>query len=84
MRTVTLAASDADPPGPVAVAVYVTDEAGLTGRDPEFCTPPRSGSILTAVAFFASHCSVADWPRSIVDGAARSVIAGAAGGGGAG
>jgi hypothetical protein len=26
--------SEADPPGPVAVAVYVTEDVGLTERDP--------------------------------------------------
>src|SRR2546422_8874941 len=35
----------------------------------------------TLVAFFASHWSDVDWPRSIAAGVARSVIAGAGDGG---
>jgi len=45
IRTVIQVVSDADPPGPVAVAVYVTDDAGFTERDPWFCTLPISGSM---------------------------------------
>src|SRR5213593_908552 len=81
--TVIRAVSVAVPPGPIAVAWYVTEDCGLTARLPVAITSPRPGSIRTFVAFRASHVNVVFWPRLIVVGAARSVMAGAGGGGGA-
>ena len=75
------AVSVAVPPGPIAVAWYVTEDCGLTARLPVAITSPRPGSIRTFVAFRASHVNVVFWPRLIVVGAARNVIAGAGGGG---
>ena len=82
--TVSRVVSEALPPGPVAVAVYVTDEAGLTVRVPDAVTLPTSGWISTDAAFWASQRSVLDCPLSIVAGSARNVIVGNGGGGGAG
>jgi hypothetical protein len=45
------AVSVADPPGPIAVAVYVTEEVGLTERLPDAATSPTPGVIVTLVAF---------------------------------
>src|SRR5438552_6631933 len=84
--TVTRAVSVASPPGPVALAVYVTDDVGFTMRLPVAITAPTPGSIWTFAAFRASHAKVTGCPRSTVAGFARSVIvgAGAATGGGGG
>ncbi len=75
------AVSVAVPPGPVAVAVYVTDDVGLTCRDPVAVTSPTPGSIRTEPALVAVQSRVTGWPRSIVVGCARSTIPGAGGGG---
>src|SRR5436309_10710785 len=83
MFTVIRAVSVAVPPGPVAVAWYVTDDAGFTERFPVAPTSPNPGSMRTFAAFLASHVNVVFWPRLIVVGFARNVIAGAGGGGGA-
>src|SRR2546430_7774036 len=83
MFTVIRAVSVAVPPGPVAVAWYVTDDAGFTERFPVAPTSPKPGSIRTFPAFLASHVNVVACPRLIVVGFARNVIAGAGGGGGA-
>src|SRR5215469_10602716 len=77
IRTLSLAL----PPGPMAVAMYVTEDVGLTARVPVAETSPRPGSILTLVALRVSQRSVVVWPRSTVPGSARNVIVGAAGAG---
>src|SRR5437867_3621234 len=82
--TVTRAMSLALPPGPVAVAWYVTEDAGFTERLPVNGTSPTAGVIVTFAAFRASHCKVVEPPRSIVAGCARNVIVGAGGGGAGG
>ena len=74
----------AEPPGPLAVAVYVTEDAGLTERLPVVPTSPNPGSIRTAAVLRASHCRVVDAPRSMLVGCAVNVIVGAGGGGGGG
>src|SRR5437762_13009156 len=81
--TVTRAVSVASPPGPVALAVYVTDDVGFTMRLPVAITAPTPGSIWTFAAFRASHAKVTGCPRSTVAGFARSVIVGAGAGTGA-
>ena len=43
------------PPGPVAVAVYVAEEPGLTSFLPEASTLPMPGSMETDVAFVDDH-----------------------------
>jgi hypothetical protein len=73
---VILAESDAEPPGPVAVAMYVTDEFGDTERFPVVETSPMPGSIRTLPAFVVSHCNATAVPRSTVAGVARNVIVG--------
>src|SRR5437773_5163340 len=78
--TVTRAVSVASPPGPVALAVYVTDDVGFTMRLPVAITAPTPGSIWTFAAFRASHAKVTGCPRSTVAGFARRVIVGAGGG----
>ena len=49
--TVKRTLSPAVPPGPVAVATYVTDDDGVTWRLPLAGTIPKPGSIVTLVAF---------------------------------
>ena len=43
------------PPGPLAVAVYVAEEPGLTSFLPEASTLPMPGSMETDVAFVDDH-----------------------------
>ena len=49
--TVTRTLSAAFPPGPIAVATYVTDDDGETWRLPLTGTFPTPGWIVTLVAF---------------------------------
>jgi hypothetical protein len=72
------------PPGPVALAVYVTEFEGVTLRLPEGSTEPIPPSIVTPVALLLLHESSAAWPLSIVEGEAVREIVGAGGGGGGG
>jgi hypothetical protein len=71
-ETVTVAAALTVPPGPVAVAVYVVLEVGLTD-----CTPPLDASVkvdpslpetVTCVAFTAVTVRVEDWPEVMAVG----------------
>jgi hypothetical protein len=80
--TVTLAVAVADPPGPVAVTVYVVVAVGAT-----LCVPPVSGSvyelpsdplIVTFVAFAAVTDKVDDAPAAIDVGLAETLTVGKA------
>jgi len=71
-ETVTVDAAVADPPGPVALAVYVVVADGVT-----VCVPPEAGrvyelpsepAIVTFVAFVAATVSVAVAPAATVVG----------------
>src|SRR6188768_3822661 len=75
--TVTRTLSPALPPGPVAVAIYVTEDEGATMRMPFAGTIPIPGSIVTFVAFCVVIVNVADSPRMSVGRSERSVMVGA-------
>jgi len=71
-ETVTVDAAVADPPGPLALAVYVVVAVGFT-----VCVPPAAGRvyelpseplIVTVLAFVAATVSVADVPAATVVG----------------
>src|SRR4029434_2951542 len=64
------------PAGPVAVAVYSTDLAGVTFARPFNATGPTSGSIRTLWASRASHSSTAGCPDTTTPGLAVSVMPG--------
>jgi len=81
--TVTAALACAVPPAPFAVSLYVTEEAGVTCREPLAETVP-SPSMLTLEALVVCHVSVTDWPLSIDAGMAVRVAVGTAGGSGGG
>ena len=70
----------AEPPGPVAVAVYVVDWLGVTVEVPCAATLPSSGVTLTEVAFVADQRKFTDWPWLIFVREASSVTVGCAGG----
>ena len=55
---VTWALARAEPPGPVAVTVYVVDCEGLTVAEPCAATWPTEGSKVMEVAFVDDHVSV--------------------------
>jgi len=76
--TVRRTVSPVVPPGPVAVATYVTDDVGVTWRLPLTETIPNPGSMVTLVAFWVVTVNVADWPRVSVGRSARRVIVGGA------
>lgn len=83
--TATVTEEVREPPGPVAVSVYVTEFAGETLRLPVACTVPTPLSIDTLLAFATSQRNVDDCPRWIeVGSAVKDEIAGGAGAGGGG
>ncbi len=83
--TVTRASATAVPPGPFALALYVTEADGLIFRLPADSTVPMPLSIVTLVAFEDFQDRFVDWPFSIADGDALSDIVGeGAAGSGAG
>ena len=53
--TVTVTLSVAEPPGPIAVMVYVVVLEGLTSHDPDGSNVPTSGSITQLSAFVEVH-----------------------------
>ncbi|KKW45342.1 MAG: hypothetical protein UY97_C0025G0006 [Parcubacteria group bacterium GW2011_GWB1_57_6] len=80
--TVTLAAHCTEPPGPVAVPVYVVVTAGATDVEPDSTgvTEPTPLSILKSAAFAVVHESVEAEPPTTEVGDAESVQTGAGGG----
>src|SRR6267142_6076809 len=84
--TETVAVALAEPPGPVAVMVYVVESEGVTLVEPWAVTSPTSGAIESCVASVEFQLRVADSPLLMELGLACSVTVGraAAGGGGGG
>src|SRR5215469_13226216 len=85
--TVTRALESAEPPGPVAVIVYVTVSCGVTRCEPSAETLPTPGERFRLVALVEDQVSVTESPFWITVGdACRFTVglAGAAGGGGGG
>ena len=72
----------AEPPGPLALMVYVVDVAGLTFAEPCAGTEPTSGEILSWVALVEVQVRVDVSPVLMEDGLACSVTVGGGGGGG--
>jgi hypothetical protein len=78
----------ADPPGPVAVIVYVVESVGETFADPSGATVPTLGTSVSEVAFVDDQLSVAlspfwtnvDDARSVTVGRAAGVACGCAAG----
>jgi hypothetical protein len=82
--TDTLAVALAEPPGPVAVMVYVVESEGVTLVEPCAVTAPTSGAMESCVASVEFQLKVEVPPLSMVVGLACSVTVGvAAAGGGA-
>jgi hypothetical protein len=67
----------ADPPSPLAVAVYVVVVAGVTVVVPDEATVPTPLSIATDFAFVELHVRVAGCPAVIDAGATVNVMVGA-------
>src|SRR5579884_1822837 len=82
--TVTRTLASAEPPGPLAVMVYVVESDGVTFVEPSGATAPTSGAIVSDVAFVEDQFSVAASPFLIEVGLACNVTVGRAGGGGGG
>src|SRR5579883_1198416 len=80
--TVTRAVALAEPPGPMAVIVYVVESVGVTLVSPSGDTMPTPGASVRDVAFVDDHRSVADCPRCTFAGVACKVTVGWGGGGG--
>jgi hypothetical protein len=80
MRTL----ESAEPPGPVAVIVYVVASCGLTVCVPCAVTAPIPGERVSDVALVDDHVNVDDCPRWMKSGEACMVTVGRAGGGAAG
>jgi len=54
--------ASAEPPGPVAVSVYVTESCGVACWVPSAETLPIPGERLRVVALVEDHVNVTDWP----------------------
>ena len=80
----TWALASADPPGPVAVKVYVTESVGVTRCEPSADTLPTPGERLSEVAFVEDQVNVTESPFWIVLGEAWRFTVGFAGGGATG
>jgi hypothetical protein len=73
--TLTVTVRESEPPGPLAVRVYVDVLVGNTWRLPDEATVPICGLMLMSVVSpVTAHRSVADCPRSIVLGSAWNVL----------
>jgi hypothetical protein len=73
---VTRAVAFAEPPGPLAVMVYVVEAEGVTFVEPSAVTVPTSGAMVSCVAFVEVQLSVDESPLSMEDGSAESVTVG--------
>jgi hypothetical protein len=82
--TVSRALACVEPPGPLALSVYVVESVGETERVPCASTRPIPGSIVTSVEFCVLQRSVALWPRCTLDGSTVRLAVGAGAGGGGG
>src|SRR5262249_49942647 len=82
--TVTRTVASAEPPGPLAVIVYVVESPGVTFVEPSGATAPTSGEIESCVAFVEDQLSVVASPLFSDVGFACSVTVGRAGAGGGG
>src|SRR5579859_589116 len=63
--TVTRTLESAEPPGPLAVIVYVVESAGETVVEPCALTAPTSGAMVSCVASVEVQLNVVDWPLLI-------------------
>src|SRR5215475_13264137 len=79
--TVTRTLASADPPGPLAVIVYVDESLGVTFVEPSGATGPTSGEIVSCVAFVDDQLKVVASPLFREVGFACSVTVGRAGAG---
>ena len=77
--TLIVTVFDVFPPGPFAVAVYVTFALTVTACDPDNGSDPELtvGDIVTEVAFLAVHVSVTDCPAVTLVELAEKVSEGA-------
>src|SRR5246127_1074056 len=80
--TVTRALAVTEPPGPMAVIVYVWESVGVTLVLPSGETLPTPGVSVSEVAFVDDHRRVVDCPRCTFAGVACKVTVGWGGGGG--
>lgn len=80
--TVTAAEVVVEPPGPVAVIVYVVELVGFTTIEPCGPTEPTLGKMLRSVAFVEVHVRVDEPPAEMNAGFACSETVGRGGGGG--
>ena len=60
--TDTRTLASAEPPGPLAVIVYVAESAGVTFVEPSGATAPTSGAIVNCVAFVEDQLNVVESP----------------------
>jgi len=60
--TVTRAVEFAEPPGPLAVIVYVVESAGVTFVEPSAVTVPTSGAMVSCVALVEVQLRVESRP----------------------
>src|SRR5215472_8674388 len=81
--TETTAVAVEEPPGPVAVIVYVVESEGVTFVEPSAVTVPTPGSIESCVASVEFQVRVEDSPLLTVVGLACNVTVGRAGAGAA-
>src|SRR5215472_5357955 len=81
--TVTRALEVADPPGPLAVMVYVVESVGVTLVEPCGATVPTSGATVSCVALVEDQLNVEVSPLLMDVGLACRVTVGCAAGGGA-
>src|SRR5439155_13873005 len=79
--TDTRTLASAEPPGPLAVIVYVAESAGVTFVEPSGATAPTFGAIVNCVAFVEDQLNVVESPLLSDVGFACSVTVGRAGGG---
>src|SRR5215813_15561410 len=79
--TDTRTLASAEPPGPLAVIVYVVDSPGVTFVEPSGETAPTSGAIVSCVAFVEDQLKVVASPLFTEVGFACKVTVGRAGGG---
>jgi hypothetical protein len=82
--TVTRTLDSAEPPGPLAVRLYVVDSAGVTLVEPSGATLPTPGERFKSVAFVEVQFRVTFVPLCTNVEEALMVTVGAAGGGAAG
>ena len=66
----------AEPPGPLAVIVYVVESEGVTLVEPSALTVPTPGAMESCVPFVEVQLSVEDSPLLMEDGLAESVTVG--------